>query len=146
MTNVTASLKSGTAVDIRTRRFLWRSDEPKPVGGADSGPTPYEFLLGSLAACTAMTLRLHASKTNIPLSGVDVILECDREHADDCTSYPEHTDNLMTRIQSRIMIHGPATELQRAQLTQVAEQCPVHKMLVNPIPISDTIRFTDRTD
>ena len=83
MTNVTASLKSNTAVDIRARRFLWRSDEPKPVGGADSGPTPYEFLLGSLAACTAMTLRLHANNTNIPLSGVDITLEYDREHAED---------------------------------------------------------------
>ena len=145
MTNVTASLKNGTAVDLRTRRFLWRSDEPKQVGGADSGPTPYEFLLGSLAACTAMTLRLHANNTNVPLSGVDVTLECDREHAEDCTS-PAPADNLMAEIQSRITIHGPVTELQRAQLTQVAEECPVHKLLANPIPISDTVRFTDSTD
>ena len=69
MATVKASLKHGTAVDIRARRFLWRSDEPKPAGGADSGPTPYEFLLGSLAACTAMTLRLYAERREIPSPG-----------------------------------------------------------------------------
>jgi putative redox protein len=146
MTNVTASLKSNTAVDIRARRFLWRSDEPKPVGGADSGPTPYEFLLGSLAACTAMTLRLHANNTNIPLSGVDITLEYDREHAEDCTSLTDNAADLATGIRIRIMIHGQVTELQRTQLTQVAEQCPVHKMLASPISIRDTVHFLDTTD
>ena len=89
MAMVSASLKSGTAVDIRSRRFLWRSDEPPPAGGADSGPTPYEFLLGSLAACIAMTLRLYATHKDIPLRGVDVILELDRVHADDCMNCDE---------------------------------------------------------
>ena len=146
MTRVTASLKNGTAVDIRGRRFLWRSDEPKPAGGADTGPTPYEFLLGSLAACTAMTLRLHANNTNIPLNGVDVTLEFDGEHAEDSNDSDEHANGLTAGIKSRITIYGPVTKLQRTQLTEVAKRCPVHKTLVNRIFINDTISFAETAD
>ena len=146
MTRVTASLKNGTAVDIRGRRFLWRSDEPKPAGGADTGPTPYEFLLGSLAACTAMTLRLHANNTNIPLSGVDVTLEFDREHAEDSNDSDEHANGLTAGIKSRITIYGPVTKSQRTQLTEVATRCPVHKTLVNRISVNNTVSFAETAD
>ena len=142
MTSVTASLKTGTAVDIRARRFLWRSDEPKLAGGKDSGPTPYEFLLGSLAACTAMTLRFHATKTGIPLAGIDVTLEYDPEHAQDSNNLEAQDDDLIAGIKNRIMIHGQLTEQQRILLRRIATQSPVHKTLINKIPIDDAVSFT----
>ena len=138
---VSASLKSGTAVDIRTRRFLWRSDESPPAGWVDSGPTPYEFLLGSLAACIAMTLRLYATHKDIPLTGFDVTLEIDRMHAEDCVDCDQRTDGLIERVQSQITIHGELTAAQRARLTQVAARCPVHKTLANGVQIADTVSF-----
>ena len=143
MAMVSASLKSGTAVDIRCRHFLWRSDEPAAVGGADTGPTPYEFLLGSLAACIAMTLRLYADHKGIPLTGVDVILAFDRVHADDCVDCDERADGLIERVQSQVTIHGELTVAQRARLTQVAKRCPVHKTLANGVQIADTVGFAD---
>ena len=141
MATVKASLKSGTAVDIRAGRFLWRSDEPKTAGGADSGPTPYEFLLGSLAACTAMTLRLYATHKGIPLAGVDVTLEFDRVHADDCVDCDERGDGSIEQVRSEVTIHGELTEAQRTRLTQVAQRCPVHKTLLAGVHIVDTITF-----
>jgi len=141
MATVKASLKSGTGVDIRAGRFLWRSDEPKTASGADSGPTPYEFLLGSLAACTAMTLRLYATHKRIPLAGVDVTLEFDRVHADDCVDCDERDDGLIERVRSEVTIHGELTEAQRTRLTQVAQQCPVHKTLQQGLQIVDTVTF-----
>ncbi len=146
MVVVSASLKRGTAVDIRSRRFLWRSDEPPPAGGVDSGPTPYEFLLGSVAACIAMTLRLYATHKNIPLRGVEVTLEFDRVHADDAVDCDERADGLIERVQSRITIHGELTAAQRARLTRVAERCPVHKTLANGVQIADTVSFSDTGD
>lgn len=143
MTVVSASLKSGTAVDIRSRRFLWRSDEPPPVGGADSGPTPYEFLLGSLAACIAITLRLYATHKAIPVTGVDVTLELDRVHADDCVDCDERGDGFVERVQTHVTIHGELTAAQRTRLTQVAQRCPVHKTLAHGVQIADTVSFAD---
>ena len=146
MAIVTASLKAGTAVDIRSRQFLWRSDEPPTAGGADSGPTPYEFLLGSLAACIAMTLRLYATHKEIPLAGVEVALEFDRVHADDCVDCDGREDGLIERLQSRVTIHGALTDAQRARLTQVAQRCPVHKTLAHGIQIVDDVTFPDPAD
>ena len=143
MATVKASLRQGTAVDIRARRFLWRSDEPKPAGGADSGPTPYEFLLGSLAACTAMTLRLYADRRQIPLAGVEVTLEFDRVHADDCVDCEERSDGLIERVRSEVAIHGELTAAQRTRLTQVAQRCPVHKTLAHGLQIDDAVTFID---
>ena len=146
MATVKASLKHGTAVDIRAGRFLWRSDEPKPAGGADSGPTPYEFLLGSLAACTAMTLRLYAARREIPLAGVEVSLEFDRTHADDCVDCDDRADGLLERVRSKVTIHGELTTAQRARLTQVARRCPVRKTLAHGLRIDDAVTFVDTSE
>ena len=142
MASVTATLKSGTAVDIRSRRFLWRSDEP-PAVGADTGPTPYEFLLGSLAACIAITLRLYANHKEIALTGVDVVLELDRVHADDCTDGDQRADGWLERVTSQVTIHGTVTAAERTRLTQVAARCPVHKTLANGVHFTDTVAFPD---
>src|SRR5260221_12514033 len=60
------------------------ADEPIGVGGLDSGLGPYELLLASLGACTAMTLRLYADRKNFPLNRSQVRLRHSRFHADDC--------------------------------------------------------------
>jgi putative redox protein len=42
------------------------------LGGSASGPNPYDLLSASLAACTAMTIRLQARHRKYPLSHVEV--------------------------------------------------------------------------
>src|SRR3954447_2785806 len=45
---------------------------PDGRGGTAAGANPYELLSASLAACTAMTIRLQARRRKIPLSHVKV--------------------------------------------------------------------------
>ncbi len=143
MAPVTAELREGTQVNIRARQFTWRGDEPPAAGGTDTGPTPYEILLGSLAACIAITLRLYANHKGIDLTGVDVTLEFDRVHAEDCVDCDQRTDGWIDRIQTQVTIRGAFDDAQRNRLAQVAKRCPVHKTLVNGIEIFDSVSFDE---
>ena len=141
MATVTAQLGEGTVVDIQARQFSWRGDEPLGAGGTDAGATPYELLLGGLAACIAVTLRLHANHKGIALDGVGVKLEFDRVHADDCVDCDERADGWIERIQSHVTIRGSFDDAQRKRLVQVAQRCPVHKTLANGVHTVDSVAF-----
>ena len=143
MAMVTAERRAGTQVTLRARQFDWPGDEPPAAGGTDTGPTPYEMLLGSLAACITTTLRLYADHKGIDLTGVDVTLEFDRVHADDCVDCDERRDGWIDRIQTEVTIRGTFNEAQRTRLAQVAERCPVHKTLTKSVEIFDSVKFEE---
>jgi len=143
MATVTAELREGTQVNIQARQFTWRGDEPPAAGGTDTGPTPYEILLGGLAACIKITFRLYANHKGIDLTGVDVTLEFDRVHADDCVDCEKRRDGWIDRIQTQVTIRGAFDDAQRTRLAQVAKRCPVHKTLVNGIEIFDSVSFEE---
>ncbi len=142
MATITASLGAGTEVSIHARQFAWQGDEPLAAGGTDTGPTPYELLLGGLAACITVTLRLYANHKGIALDGVDVTLTFDRVHADDCVDCDERADGWIDRIQSDVTIRGQFDEAQRKRLAQVAQRCPVHKTLANGVHFEDRVAFS----
>ncbi len=141
MASVTAVLAEGTEVALHARQFTWRSDEPLGAGGTDLGPTPYEILLGSLAACIAITLRLYSNHKGIVLPEVVVRLDFNRVHADDCLDCDERADGWIERITSQVTIRGTFDDAQRRRLTQVAQRCPVHKTLANGVHLVDSVVF-----
>ena len=77
--------KFAQIVNVRGRHIL-AADEPVSVGGSDTGPGPYEYLLAGLGACTAMTVRMYAERKNLPLDGVSVTLRHAKTHAEDCAA------------------------------------------------------------
>ena len=70
------------SIIVGPHRYL--ADEPVSVGGNGSGPSPYEYLLAGLGACTSMTIRLYADLKKFPLEHVSVRLKHDKIHAVDC--------------------------------------------------------------
>jgi len=144
MAVVTGVLREGTQVAIQARDHTWFGDEPSGAGGSDTGPTSYEILLGSLAACIAITLRLYADHKGIALEEVRVELEYDRVHADDCVDCDECADGWIERIQSYVTPRGTIDEPQRERLAQVAQRCPVHKTLTNGVHMVDSVDFEAR--
>ncbi len=139
MALVTAQLRSGTRATISVRQFSWLADEPPEVGGTDEGPNPYEILLGGLAACIAITLRLYANHKGIQLEGVGVELEFDRVHADDCLECDNTEGGMIDRIRSTVVIQGSFDDAQKKRLAQITERCPVHKTLVKGVQIFDAV-------
>jgi len=66
MARITAILMSGMAVQLSNGRHEWKADEPLSAGGSDTGPNPYELLLGSLAACTCITISWYCHHKGLP--------------------------------------------------------------------------------
>jgi uncharacterized OsmC-like protein/fermentation-respiration switch protein FrsA (DUF1100 family) len=113
-------------------RYL--ADEPVSVGGNGSGPSPYEYLLAALGACTAMTIRLYADLKKIPLARVSVQLKHDKIHASDCAEC-ETREGKIDRIEREIRLEGELTAEQRARMLEIADKCPVHRTLHSEIDI-----------
>jgi putative redox protein len=103
-------------------RHVLTADEPPSRGGRDSGPSPYEYLLAGLGACTAITLRMYAERHSWPLRHTEVKLRHEKVVLPDATS----ATDLFHRV---IHLDGDLTEEQRARLFQVAERCPVSETL-----------------
>lgn len=141
MAAVTAHLEAGTRVDLQARHLSWAADEPPLAGGTDAGPTPYELLLGSLAACVAITLRLYADHKAIRLSAVDVVIAFDRVHSDDCVECDERRDGWIDRATTQVALHGVFSDAEKKRLEQVTSRCPVHKTLAAGMHIVDSVTF-----
>jgi uncharacterized OsmC-like protein len=112
------------------------ADELVSAGGQDSGPDPYSLLLGSLGACTSMTIQMYARHKGFPLEKVSVRLTHERIYANDCDEC-ESKDGMVGRIERHINLSGPLSVEQRARLLEIAGKCPVAKTLKSELLIKD---------
>ena len=128
---------AGYRTDVTVRGHTFVADEPANVGGVDAGPTPYDFLLGALGSCTAMTLRMYASRKGWPLEDVTVRLRDARSHATDC-AHCETEPVGIRRIEREIELHGALTDDQRARLMSIADRCPIKQTLERGLRIAQT--------
>ena len=119
-------------VSIGPHRLL--ADEPIAVGGGDTGPGPYDFLLAGLGACTSMTMRLYADHKSLPLQRVTVTLKQSKIHAEDCAEC-ETKIGMLDQIERTIAMEGALDAEQRKKLMEIADKCPVHRTLTSEIHI-----------
>jgi putative redox protein len=124
---------------VRAGRHQLLADEPRSVGGADQGPGPYDYLLASLGACTAITLRMYADRKGWPLEGVTVRLRHGRVHAADCADCATK-EGRIDQIERVLELLGPLDAEQRARLLEIADRCPVHRTLHGEIRVRTTLR------
>jgi putative redox protein len=110
------SSKFCNAVETEGHSFVM--DEPEFMGGTDLGPAPFGLVASALGACTNMTLRMYAGMKKLPLDEVDT----------EITHTPSKDGHHFQRI---IKLTGNLTEEQRQRLLEIANKCPVHKLLVS---------------
>ena len=123
MATVTARIeRSPYETHLTTGSQVVVVDEPVDVGGQDRGMRPGELLAGSLASCTVITLRMYADRKGWPLDSIVAHV--------DYTSDPETKRSLFTM---QLILNGSLTEDQCTRLLEMADRCPVHRALQNPV-------------
>ena len=72
---IEANIDSKFKIKSNIRNHVVYIDQPKESGGEDTGPTPLEYLLFSLAGCIASIGRIMANQKKIDLKSMEVKVE-----------------------------------------------------------------------
>lgn len=129
----------GFLTQIFANGFSLIADEPAQYGGTDEGPSPYEYLLAGLGACTTMTLQMYARRKGWPLEDAVVRLTQEKIHAEDCKEC-DTDDSRIHKFVRELDVYGDLDDTQRRKLVEIAEKCPVHRTLTGKIEIETTLR------
>lgn len=108
--------------ELRTETNSITADEPFDVGGKNTGFSPSELLASSLAACTCITVRMYADRKGWNLE--EIIAEVTLEKLEGKSKF--------TR---KVEFKGSLDDDQRSRLAAIANKCPIHQTLTNPIEI-----------
>jgi putative redox protein len=111
------------AVTIDAGSHTLLSDEPASRGGGAQGPTPYDLLLASLAACTAITLRMYAQRKGWDLKVLRVGVRMVQRA------------NGVRDVERSIRFDRAVDASQQVRLLEIAEKTPVTLSLRNGMTI-----------
>jgi putative redox protein len=103
--------------DITTAGFKLIADEPIAAGGQGAGPAPYDYYLASLAACTAITLRMYAQRKGWVLGRLTVDLVLRKDAAGQAT------------VHRTLSSDAALDEAQWARLLEIVANTPVTRTM-----------------
>lgn len=113
---ITGEILYVTEIHARNHQIL--VDEPKEIGGQDSGMSPLELMAASLASCTSITLRMYINRKEWQVNNIHVSVKTVNNKEDKSTTF-------MRSIQWE----GSLEEEQQKRLLHIANACPIHKIL-----------------
>jgi putative redox protein len=130
--DVKAKSLEGYQVEIQSGNHTWISDEPLGVGlGQDRGPSPYGLLLGALAACKLITVRMYADRKGWTLEDVEIKLKHEKIRVGDGDEFESPVGSLVDSIETEVSFKGDLTPEQVERLAEISNRCPVHRTLIS---------------
>jgi putative redox protein len=129
------SVNSGAlryAQTVSIGSHVFHSDEPADVGGNDTGPNAQELLMASLGACANITVQMYAERHQWPLKGVRATVSYARVLAENNPD-SESAVGMVDQFEMEISFVGNLSAEQQQRLLEIAQRCPVHRMLVSQV-------------
>ncbi len=131
--SVSAKLVRNYQVEIKAGSHTFYSDEPTDLGGDDTGPTPMDMLLSSLAGCKVITVQMYAQRKGWPLTGMDIQMSLEKKKASEVEGAVSAGNKQVTVIESDITFEGDLDEAQIARLLDISTKCPVHRAIAGEV-------------
>lgn len=116
--------------EIQAKNHIIVADEPTEVGGQNLGFTPTELLESSLAACSAMTIRMYADRK-----------EWDVQHININVGFKRNIQTHKVIFTKEVEITGNLNEDQRLRLLEMGSNCPIEKMLKGEITVTSSLKI-----
>lgn len=103
-------------------------DEPTSLGGQNKGMSPDELVIAALAGCTSATLKMYAGRKGWDLQGVKTDIE-----------FTHGKPGELPTIHREIELIGDLDDKQRERLFDIANKCPIHKVITQAIEVSSVL-------
>lgn len=129
------TVKYQCSIEWRNGKFI--ADEPAKTGGKDTGPDPFTLLLASLASCTLVTLRMYIDRKwwDIP----EIVINTNLFQA-------KQGEETITFIDRDISFPGTVDAERKNRLEEIAQHCPVSKILEGNVKVRTYIIRGDDID
>ena len=126
----------GREVGTRQTPFIQTTDTPQILLGKDLGPSPIEELLVALAGSVTTTLAYRASATNLTIQEIECDVEGDLNMHTAKANEPEESASF-EQIRVAVRVKADASE---EQLALFCKASPILNALINPIPVTVTVK------
>lgn len=143
-TSATLDVKDKYKTPVQIGEHKLFLDEPESNGGTNQGPTPVKSTLGSLASCTAMTIRMYLDHKGWDFKNLKVDIYYTEKRVKKDESLSEEEKNYLRsgkvrKIHKIISVEGNLTDEQIKRMEKISPKCPVHQLLVGSCIIYDEI-------
>jgi uncharacterized OsmC-like protein len=136
MATLSVHADGGDRYSIRKGRHTIVVDQPIEAGGTDTGLTPTDLFVASLASCTAHYAGRFLRRHQLSSEGMDVT--CSFEMA---TDRPARVGTISLDVR----VPGGVPEHLEERFRAVIEHCTVKNSIAAPPTIELHLRATDRT-
>ena len=121
----------GALTTLSNGRHAWHADVDQTLGSDDLAPDPHDLLDSALAACTSLTLELYIRRRKLAVTGLRVEISHTESKAED--------GKVRYELQRNLHIEGDISPEDRAKLLEIANKCPLHRVLTGEISVATAL-------
>ena len=123
-----------SAGEITPRAFEFRTDWPEDVGGANTGPSPGEAILGALAGCVGLSYVANAVNRGVEIHQLEIVIEASADLQSVFEAGNAHPG--FSSVKILVKVQSDADEQTLTDLGLAATRTStVFDSLVSPVPV-----------